>query len=221
MVPVFVASRWYRSFSVSCFHLRFAVVEWICSILVPLSVAFGSQLKFNWTVSKMELFASIYFTTSPFMSSRSFWAVGFFEALSGILRWILCTICRCLLLRLHTLPSDFSICAHLRYEDGQSIAWILVHNVVVTRIVSPFTRWFFFRHSCYSRSLPQQLSTHQKWTEHKMSNWTFVRNQLLMEHYDTAYWKRFTQNSWNASHTSFGFQLSRWSNRFPLCPRNF
>ena len=75
---------------------------------------------------------------SPSWAPDHFGRLDFLRRFRGILRWILCTICRCLLLKLHTLPSSFGMCVPLRYEDGQSVAWILVHNVVVTRIKIPF-----------------------------------------------------------------------------------
>ena len=77
---------------------------------------------------------------SPSWAPDHFGRLDFLRRFLGILRWVLCTICRCLLLKLHTLPSSFGMCVPLRYEDGQSVAWILVHSVVVTRIESPFIR---------------------------------------------------------------------------------
>ena len=74
-----------------------------------------------------------------FMSSRSFWAVGFSEALF----W------HSSLNSLHHLQmlafeTPYSA-VRLRYEDGQSVAWMLVHNVVVTEIEFPFSNRFSFR----------------------------------------------------------------------------
>ena len=64
------------------------------------------------------------------MSSRSFWAVGFFEAFFR-----------------HSSLNSLHHLQMLAFETP---------NVVVTRIKSPFTRGFFFRQSCYNFSLPQQ-----------------------------------------------------------------
>ena len=73
--------------------------------------------------------------------------LAFLRRFSGTLRWILRTICRCLLLSLHTLPSGFGMCVLLRYEDRQSVAWILVHSVVVIRVEFSFRR-------CFSLDIP-------------------------------------------------------------------